>query len=844
MYKCPVTYYQDNLVFGADKSCWAVFELSGFDYDMLAAESKIRIFQRLTALLANISSEAKFQVIPVTQDLDALYERLQGDLRQSDPLYEVATYQAGETKQYLKAMVESNGKSNDYKTFFHVKLNRSSGEDIVRRVQDAFDFLVKSLMQDIHALFQLDTKDIGKHEVRSYYKAMERVHLEQTQRLRLLKPSADVVQWLLRRPMVRGLAKDVRLLQTSDGEPWKPHARELSFAGQAYLRPEGREMVNLFQGVVRKEKRCIKIEQSTGEAAYQTFLVLTNIPDKVSFPDCEWIYYLQQLNEQAELCIHIKNHEHREALQILAKQRRGIDSNIRNIEETNKHPVPLSLAENEKIADELEQELKAGKYPLCEVAITICLADKEPEALEKKALNIRQKYEDLGFAVERPLTDQMDLFFHCFPTVGFTVPDFVMKLPPPALAAGMIGATHQLGDTVGKFIGTTGEEYKPVHLDMRHACRNNKSACATFYGDLGYGKSFNANLLLYLHVLYGGYGLIIDPKGERSHWPEKLEALKGFITVVNLSADAKYQGMLDPYNVFRGNLEEASELALNVLTDKLQISPKDDVYIALLEALEQLKKAAAEDEARRPSMQMLIDTLDNFPESDDLCKAARNLARKIRLLQNSGLFRLLVGNGREESLALKNRLNILQIQNLKMPSPETKREDYTEEETTSSAIMAVISAFCRKFVLSFPHHFKMVLVDESWFLKHTREGEKLMSFISRMSRSLYCSLVLNGHSVNDLPTKEIRNTMTYKFCFHTDSREEALRMLEYLKLEQTETNINLLLSLGNRQCLFQDLNGRVGVLTFDAVFEDLIDVFSTTPTDASAIEQEGEKEEI
>ena len=68
-------------------------------------------------------------------------------------------------------------------------------------------------------------------------------------------------------------------------------------------------------------------------------------------------------------------------------------------------------------------------------------------------------------------------------------------------------------------------------------------------------------------------------------------------------------------------------------------------------------------------------------------------------------------------------------------------------------------------------------------------------------------------------------------------------MLDFLKLEKTKDNIQLIMSLGNAQCLFQDLNGRVGVLKFDAVFDDLIKVFSTTPVDASNINLE-ETEEI
>ena len=205
---------------------------------------------------------------------------------------------------------------------------------------------------------------------------------------------------------------------------------------------------------------------------------------------------------------------------------------------------------------------------------------------------------------------------------------------------------------------------------------------------------------------------------------------------------------------------------------------------------------------------------------------------------------LLIGNGTEAAIHLDKRLNILQIQNMKLPSPDTKKEDYTQEEMVSSVLMMVISAFCRRFAHSHENVFKTILVDESWFMSKTPEGEKLISYIARTSRSLYCSLILNGHSVTDLPNEGVRNAITYKFMFHTDSTEEAVRMLEFLRLEPTQENIALLTRLENRQALYQDKDGHVGVLTFDAVFSDLIDVFSTTPEDAgaaaeSAIAREG-----
>ena len=64
-----------------------------------------------------------------------------------------------------------------------------------------------------------------------------------------------------------------------------------------------------------------------------------------------------------------------------------------------------------------------------------------------------------------------------------------------------------------------------------------------------------------------------------------------------------------------------------------------------------------------------------------------------------------------------------------------------------------------------------------------------------------------------------------------------------MRLEPTPNNIDLIMSLENAECLFQDLNGRVGVLKFDAIFQELIDVFSTTPTDVSELDETSEASE-
>lgn len=824
MYDCPIDYFKDNLIFGRDRSCWAIFELKGFDYDLLSDESKIGILNKLTLFISNVI-EAKFMIIPVTQDLESQFEALTSKLKKDDVLYESALTQAQATKDYLSQVVDANGKSNDYKTFVAMKLQKDGEVELATQAKEMLDFLVKSILNDFNAFMHVDAKDIRKSKIEEYQKLSHQLYTEQNRRMRLLPVDANTTQWLLRRLTYRGLKKEVQLFYKSHQEPWQPYASEVTLAGNPYIRPRKRELVNLFSGVIRKRKRVLQIEHDDA-TSYQTFLVMTNIPDELQFPDCEWIYLLQQCHQQAEIYIHVKNVEHREALKKVENQRRSANSQVENITKAEAE-LPDELLESKQAIEHLEYELKSAKYPLTQTTVTICLADESLERLEEKVSYIRREYADLNFVLERPLADQYALFMSTIPTVSFTVQDFIMRLTPMTVASGMIGATHDLGNPVGPFVGTTGVEQKSVYLDLRQACLSNKSATAVFYGDLGYGKSFNANLLLYLHVLYGGYGLVIDPKGERGHWVTDLPNFEGLVTQVTLSPDATYKGTLDPFNVFRHNMEEASELALNLLSELFRLNPHDLMYTALLEALHRIKSDAT------PSMQRLAEILETFPESDDLCKDARLLARQIRLLQNSGMAQLFIGTGTEQSIQLENRLNILQIQNLRLPSPNTKKDDYTQEENISMVLMMVITAFVRKFVHSHPNHFKIILFDESWMLGKTVEGEKVLSYVGRMSRSLYSSMILNGHSVTDIPNEGIKNSVTYKFFFHTSNVDEAKRMLEMMRLEPTPSNIDRIMSLENAECLFQDLNGRVGVLKFDAIFQELIDVFSTTPTDVS-----------
>lgn len=822
MYQCPITYFTNNLLFCLDKSVWAVFKLTGYDYDFLADEAKIRILYRTARFLAGILSEAQILMVPVDQDIKEHFRSLVRRLDQEDPLYHNAVLHAQKTESYLEQFQRQDGAANDYRTYIMVKLEEDNGYPLLSSLRQGAQYFLKDPVNAVNVLMNLDTRDILESRLEQCIRIADKWLYEQNQKMMLSKIDTQELQWLLRRGAFRGMKHTASLNYEDQESVWQPDAVKVDLSGEEIIRPLGRDIQNLFSGSIHQGNRYLKIVHNQDRVSYQTFLALTSLPEPIEHPGCEWLYLLQQQNLQAEACIHIRAVEYHSALRKLNNKKMEIDSQMEHIAKANAE-IPEDLEEGAEYANLLERELKEQNAPLLQTAITICLAAEQLEELEKKAVCVRNLYEDMNFGIERPLADQLKLYLQSIPGAGVQVKDFVMPLTPLTLASGVLGATHELGDSRGQYIGTTGREGKYVYLDMGFACLKNKSASASFYGNLGVGKSFNANLLIFLIVLYGGYGLIFDPKGERSHWAEEIAILKGLISIVTLSPDVKNKGMLDPYNMYPGCLDEADELAENIISELLRIAPASREYTAILEAQQRMRKEPV------PSMMCLIRMLESFSREDELCECARFLARRLKLQAGSGMSRLLFGDGSEQAITLDNRLNILQIENLKLPDKSTAKENYTSEENLSTVLMAVAGHFAKKFALVKRPVFKGILFDESWMLGKTVEGVKLYDFLSRMGRSLYTGCIFNGHSVQDIPNEGIRNTITYKFCFQTDHDAEATRMCEYMGLEPTQENKEVLKSLGNGECLFQDLDRHVGLLRFDAVFQDIIEVFSTTP---------------
>ena len=98
---------------------------------------------------------------------------------------------------------------------------------------------------------------------------------------------------------------DIEIFDEPDAVELKDPKGEISFEKVSFEYPDDHNKVFTCL-LYTSEKRYLKVVHDKNRVSYQTFLVFTHIPEVLEHPGNEWLYMLQQMNVQAEVCIHIK----------------------------------------------------------------------------------------------------------------------------------------------------------------------------------------------------------------------------------------------------------------------------------------------------------------------------------------------------------------------------------------------------------------------------------------------------------------------------------------------------------------------------------------------------------
>ncbi|HBF1138588.1 TPA: ATP-binding protein, partial [Clostridioides difficile] len=576
--------------------------------------------------------------------------------------------------------------------------------------------------------------------------------------------------------------------------------------------------------VIEESQRYLRLEHEDKES-YVSYFTVNAIVGELDFPSSEIFYFQQQqFTFPVDTSMNVEIVENRKALTTVRNKKKEL-KDLDNHAYQAGSETSSNVVDALDSVDELETDLDQTKESMYKLSYVIRVSAPDLDELKRRCDEVKDFYDDLNVKLVRPAGDMLGLHSEFLPASKRYINDYVQYVKSDFLAGLGFGATQQLGETTGIYMGYSVDTGRNVYLQPSLASQGVKGTvtnalASAFVGSLGGGKSFCNNLLVYYSVLFGGQAVILDPKAERGNWKETLPEIAHEINIVNLTSDKDNAGLLDPFVIMK-NVKDAESLAIDILTFLTGISSRDG------EKFPVLRKAVRS--VTQSDSRGLLHVIDELRREDT--PISRNIADHIDSFTDYDFAHLLFSDGTvENAISLDNQLNIIQVADLVLPDKDTTFEEYTTIELLSVSMLIVISTFALDFIHSDRSIFKIVDLDEAWAFLNVAQGETLSNKLVRAGRAMQAGVYFVTQSSGDVAKESLKNNIGLKFAFRSTDINEIKQTLEFFGIDKDdENNQKRLRDLENGQCLLQDLYGRVGVVQIHPVFEELLHAFDTRP---------------
>ena len=806
----PIKYIENNLVFNHDGECFAYYELTPYNYSFLSPDEKYMVHDNFRQLIAQ-NRDGKIHALQIaTEDsLRAVQERSKKGI--TGRLKEIACKKVDEQTEALVEMIGEN--QIDYRFFLGFKLLVNEEEINLKSMKKSAAMTFTDFLYEVNHKLMGDFVSMSNDEVGRFMKMEKLLESKISRRFQFRRLDKNDFGYLLEH--IYGNT-GVAYSDYSYDLPVKKLKRETLVKRYDLIRPT--------RCMIEENQRYLKIERED-QTTYVAYFTINNIVGELDFPSSEIFYYQQQqFTFPVSTSMNVEIVTNKKALTTVRNKKKELKDLDNHAWEAG-NETGNNVIEALDSVNELETNLDQSKESMYKLSYVIRVAANTLEELKRRCDEVKDFYDDLNVKLVRPFGDMLGLHGEFIPASKRYINDYIQYVTSDFLAGLGFGATQQLGETDGIYIGYNLDTGKNVYLKPSLAAQGVKGSvinalAAAFLGSLGGGKSFCNNLIIYYAVLFGGKAVIVDPKSERGNWQETLPDIAHEIKIVNLTSENKNKGLLDPYVIMK-RTKDAESLAIDILTFLTGISSRDGEKFPVLR-----RAIRSVTQSKKRGLLRVIDELRK-----DGSLVAENIAEHIESMTDYDFAHLLFSDGDvEQSISLDRQLNIIQVADLVLPDKDTKFEEYTTMELLSVAMLIVISTFALDFIHSDRSIFKMVDLDEAWTFLQVAQGKALSNKLIRAGRSMNAAVYFVTQNSGDVDDEKMKNNIGLKFAFRSTDIKEIKNTLEFFGVDkEDEGNQKRLRDLENGQCLFQDLYGRVGVIQIHPVFADLFHAFDTRP---------------
>ena len=806
----PIKYIDNNLVWNKDNEVFAYYELIPYNYSFLSAEQKFIVHDSFRQLIAQ-SREGKIHALQIATESSIRSMQEQSKKLVTGKLKEVAYQKIDEQTEALVSMIGDN--QVDYRFFLGFKLMVTEEQLNLKNIKKSAWLTFTEFLHEVNHTLMNDFVSMPNDEINRYMKMEKLLENKISRRFKVRRLEINDFGYLMEHLYGRdGIAYEDYEYQL----PKKKLNKETLIKYYDLIRPT--------RCVIEESQRYLRLEHEDKES-YVSYFTVNAIVGELDFPSTEIFYFQQQqFTFPVDTSMNVEIVENRKALTTVRNKKKEL-KDLDNHAYQAGSETSSNVVDALDSVDELETDLDQSKESMYKLSYVIRVSAPDLDELKRRCDEVKDFYDDLNVKLVRPAGDMLGLHSEFLPASKRYINDYVQYVKSDFLAGLGFGATQQLGETTGIYMGYSVDTGRNVYLQPSLASQGVKGTvtnalASAFVGSLGGGKSFCNNLLVYYSVLFGGQAVILDPKSERGNWKETLPEIAHEINIVNLTSDKDNAGLLDPFVIMK-NVKDAESLAIDILTFLTGISSRDG------EKFPVLRKAVRS--VTQSDSRGLLHVIDELRREDT--PISRNIADHIDSFTDYDFAHLLFSDGTvENAISLDNQLNIIQVADLVLPDKDTTFEEYTTIELLSVSMLIVISTFALDFIHSDRSIFKIVDLDEAWAFLNVAQGETLSNKLVRAGRAMQAGVYFVTQSSGDVSKESLKNNIGLKFAFRSTDINEIKQTLEFFGIDKDdENNQKRLRDLENGQCLLQDLYGRVGVVQIHPVFEELLHAFDTRP---------------
>ena len=813
----PIKYIDNNLVWNKDNEVFAYYELIPYNYSFLSAEQKFIVHDNFRQLIAQ-SREGKIHALQIATESSIRSIQEQSKKLVTGKLKEVAYQKIDEQTEALVSMIGDN--QVDYRFFLGFKLVVTDEPLNLKSVKKSAFLTFKEFLHEVNHTLMNDFVSMSNDEINRYMKMEKLLENKISRRFKVRRLDRNDFGYLIEHLYgVNGIAYEDYEYQL----PKRKLKKETLLKYYDLIRPT--------RCLIEESQRYIRLEHEDMES-YVSYFTINAIVGELDFPSSEIFYFQQQqFTFPVDTSMNVEIVGNKKALTTVRnkkKELKDLDNHAYHAGSETTSNVVDALDS----VDELEADLDQSKESMYKLSYVIRVSAPDLDELKRRCDEVKDFYDDLNVKLVRPAGDMLGLHGEFLPASKRYINDYVQYVKSDFLAGLGFGATQQLGENTGIYIGYSVDTGRNVYLQPSLASQGVKGTvtnalASAFVGSLGGGKSFCNNLLVYYSVLFGGQAVILDPKSERGNWKETLPEIAHEINIVNLTSDRDNAGLLDPFVIMK-DVKDAESLAIDVLTFLTGISSRDgEKFPVLRKAI----RTVAQSDKRG-----LLLVIEELRKEDTLL--SKNIAEHIDSFTDYDFAHLLFSDGNvRNAISLDNQLNIIQVADLVLPDKDTTFEEYTTIELLSVSMLIVISTFALDFIHSDRSIFKIVDLDEAWAFLNVAQGETLSNKLVRAGRAMQAGVYFVTQSSGDVSKESLKNNIGLKFAFRSTDINEIKQTLEFFGIDpEDENNKKRLRDLENGQCLLQDLYGRAGVVQIHPVFEELLHAFDTRPPVRNEVE--------